>query len=165
LSQKRHFFANFFRQFFREIFQNRNIGCRKVEFKDSEDEEEDEAVPKPPPSQTSARRHRKGSGSKSKKHSRKSPKRKVVAATSDDDDEEEDDDEGVSAAKPEIKSAELTTVDIDELTNLLSKPKVYFAKKSHPAPGTRAAGELAAKPSEPKTPEPWVQVQARAFSF
>lgn len=113
---------------------------RKIEFKDSDEEEEevddeddddDGDVVKV---SRSSRRHKKGTTSKAKKHS-KSQKRKNVTTTSD-----EDDGDGASVktrdksskSKPVLKRDELTTVNMDELTDLFSKPKVYFAKKSHP---------------------------------
>ena len=114
---------------------------RKVEFKDSDEEEEevDEEDDDDDGDDTkvsrSSRRHKKVAASKAKKHS-KSLKRKNVTTTSDDED-----DDGVkgrektsssSKSKPVLKRDELTTVKMEELTDLFSKPKVYFAKKSHP---------------------------------
>jgi hypothetical protein len=42
-----------------------------------------------------------------------------------------------------LKTGELTTVNLDELTDLFSKPKVYFAKKSNPAEEAKAAAAAA----------------------
>ena len=52
-----------------------------------------------------------------------------------------------------MKTGELTTVNLDELTDLFSKPKVYFAKKSNPAEEAKAAAAAAAEAKSNKRGE------------
>jgi hypothetical protein len=81
-----------------------------------------------------------------------------LPTTSEDDEDDAENDRvrerSTSKTKPVLKRDELTTVNMDELTDLFSKPKVYFAKKSHPdensiLPDANSPTKTAAKQSPP----------------
>lgn len=76
-----------------------------------------------------------------------------MTTTSDDEDDVKGRDKmsSSSKSKPVLKRDELTTVNMEELTDLFSKPKVYFAKKSHPdEPSRLAEVESPPKPQQQK---------------